>query len=70
MCMSSPSAPPPPPPPPEPPKAPKQTDANVRQAKTTQRGIAARAAGRQSTLLGGQINTPADNQPTKTLLGQ
>jgi hypothetical protein len=70
MCVSSPSAPTPPPPPPPPPEPPKRTDPSVKQAKANQRSVAARSAGRQSTLLGGQLTSDAANQPNKTLLGQ
>ncbi len=70
--FSSPSvdAPPPPPPPPPPPRQPKRTDPEVRRARGTQRRTAALAAGRQSTLLGGQLETDPANQPRKTLLGR
>jgi hypothetical protein len=69
MCMGGGGVPTPPPPVP-PPEIPKQTDESVKKAKANQRAIAARAAGRSSTVNAGQINTPVDNQPVKTLLGQ
>lgn len=70
MCMSSPSTPAPPPPPPAPPPVPKRTDPEVVRTKRSQRRTAARAAGRGSTILGGQVDTAPANQPVKTLLGQ
>ena len=70
MCVGGGSAPSPPPPPPPPPPAPTPADPAVTKAKQDARTIAARAGGRGQTLLGGELNTEADNATAKTLLGQ
>lgn len=74
MCIvpkrESPTPPPPPTDADRPPAAPRSTDANVRRARDSARRVAARASGRQSTLLGGALTSTPANQPTKTLLGQ
>ena len=72
MCLNlggSPQPLPPPPPPVAPPEPPKPADPAQRQAKTSAKRIAARAQGRQGTLLGGALKSDPQNQPGKTLLG-
>lgn len=70
MCMGGGSAPSAPPPPPPPPPAPKATDPAVTKAKQDARSVAARAGGRGSTLLGGELTSAPENQTGKSLLGQ